>query len=336
MGQLQKTLGKTLKNTQSEYDELFDKEKREFDKQKRTIAHQLGKNKKDTAEAKKEEQKKLLHNMIRKMRKNLFSVVENADTRLTLFKAEILALLNQHNITYINKIKTIKAPGKITLISGKVISIAPLRYYQIHELLEWWLAAHAEQVDVPQNMLDEIALRHDEDFLLYKKEAKKELFNITVKATISKKGLQKKSLQVIKQLRERNEPQIIALKDKYKDRKQFLDKLFEERSLEEKEIHNRYESKFESLLKNIQEKVKRSNFYIKQIYELDSIEPDEIAAYQDHLEKYNLELKQLEKEYIHLEECSNRYKNAQSKVNHLQNFSFSDHVLQMLFLKKMY
>jgi len=336
MERLQKTLGKTLKHTQSEYDELFNKDKREFDNQKRAVAHKLGKYKKYTAKAKKEEKRKFLHNMIRKTRKDLFSVAENADTRLTLFKEEILALLKEHNISYINKIKDIKAPGNITLMSGKVVSIAPLRYYQIHELLEWWLAAHAEQVEVPQDVLDEIALRHDEDFLLYKKEAKKELSKITAAATISKKRLQKKSLQVIKQLRERNEPEIIALKEKYKDRKKFLDKLFEERSIEEKEIHNRYESKFETLLKNIQEKVKRSNFYIRQIYELDSIEPNQIAAYQEQLKKYKLDLKQLEKEYLHLQECSNRYDIAKSKVNHLQKFSFTDHVLQMLFLKKMY
>ncbi|BDS09762.1 protein kinase domain-containing protein [Aureispira anguillae] len=330
---LQKTVGKALKNTQLEYDQLFEKDQRMLLREERMANKKIGQYKKHLALAQKQEEKKLLTKLQRQLLTDKAVVAKHIDTQLTLFKKEISTFLEQHNVTNLQQIIDIKPPGIVTLASGKRVNIAPLRYYQIHELLEWWMSIKSELIELPENLKEQITKRYDKDFQNYKKRIKKELSNIQKTTNNRKKSLQKKALTALKQLRAKNEPQILALKEKYKDQKAFLKKIFEERAQEEQEIHTRYQSKFDHVVQVAQEKVEQANLSIQASYQSNYISEKQLTTYKKNALKYDQGLKRLKEEYWRLQQSEQRYKRAAQNASTVDNIEFSLHLVQMFFIK---
>ena len=207
----------------------------------------------------------MLVKMQRQIQKNLANIPNNIATRISLFKEEIERLLKQHNIEDLNQIKDIKTPGIITLETGKVISIAPLKYYQIHELLEWWMSVKLGRIELSESMKNEIDARYEKEFSTYKNKLKADLLKVQKSTAKRKEVAQKEATIVLKKLRKQNEPQVLALKETYRDQKAFLNQLFEERQVEETEIHERYQTKFDDLLKATQAKANSTQKFIQNI-----------------------------------------------------------------------
>lgn len=335
MEELQKTLGKELKNTQFEYDQLFNKDERILIQKERIVKNKIGKYKKHLAKAQRQEERKLLTQLNRQIKKDMALIEPNVDLKLTLFKDEIVAFLSQHNIKNINQIKNIQPPGIVTLDTNKNVSIAPLRYYQIHELLEWWMAACLGHVELSVDIKEEITNRYDNEFRAYKKELKAELYALQEKTLERKQSLGKEALAVLENLHKKNQPQILALKEKFKAQKDFLTALFKERAKEEQEIHIRYEKKFDALLEAAQKQVDLTNHSIKQIYQVNNRTSKQLDAYKKNLQKYDLGLKRLEEEYQRLQESKQRYKNAQEQAAIYNELAPMYHLYQMFFLKSL-
>ncbi|CAA6804977.1 MAG: Unknown protein [uncultured Aureispira sp.] len=332
MEDLQKTLGKELKSKQLDYDHLFEKEERTLRNLERSLQRKIGQYRKKMTQAKKQEKHKTLLQMQRQIQKELSNIPNNIATKITLFKEEIEAFLQQHNIQNINQIKDIQTPGILTLEDGKKISIAPLKYYQIHELLEWWLSAKLEHIELSQTLKDQIDNRYDKQFLDYKQELKT-AFHTAQKDTLKRKeSVQKEVALILKTLRNRNEPQILALKEKYRQQKEFLNRLFDERNVEESEIHERYQAKFDALLEAAQTRANATQKFIQEVYQINTIDPKNMATYKKNQAKYDLGLERLLEEYKRLNISHVRYKNAKTKAAEQREIDFMLHLKQMLFM----
>jgi serine/threonine protein kinase len=329
---LQKTLGKELKSTQLEYDHLFEKDQRILRNLERSVQQKIGQYRKKIIQAKKQEEKKTLVKMQRQIQKDLSNVPNNIATRLSLFKDEIETLLKQHDITDLNQIKDIKTPGLITLETGKTISIAPLKYYQIHELSEWWMSVKLGRVELSQTLIDQIDSRYEKQFSDYKKKLKTELEKAQKSTTERKASVQKEATVVLKKLSSKNEPEVLALKETYRHQKLFLNKLFEERDVEEREIHERYQTKFDALLEATQIKANGTQQFIQTVYQVNNIDPEIIASYQKNRAKYELGLERLTEEHQRLDISHIRYKKAKKQTQNYNEIDLLIHVQQMFFL----
>lgn len=332
MEDLQKTLGKELKNTQLEYDHLFEKDQRILRNLERSVERKIGQYRKTTQQAKKQEEKKTLLKMQRQIQKELAHVPSNISTKITLFKDEIEAFLQQHNIEDIHQIKDINAPGILTLENDKKVSIAPLKYYQIHELLEWWMAVKLGRVELSKTLKDQIATRYEKQFLAYKKKLQTDLKKAQKSTAKRKETVQKEATSLLENLRSKNKPQVLALKQKYQQQKEFLNQLFEERKAEEQEIHERYQAKFDTLLATTQTRADVTQKFIQNIYQVNMVKPQSMAAYKKNQAKYELGLQRLKEEHQRLHLSRSRYKKAKIHTQKYNEIDLWIHLQQMFFL----
>lgn len=270
--------------------------------------------------------------MQRQIQKDSANVPNNIATRITLFKEEIESFLKQHHIEDINQIKGIKTSGILTLKGGKKISIAPLKYYQIHELSEWWMAVKLERIELSKTLKDQIDKRYEKQLSDYKKELKT-AFNKAQKSTIQRKELvQKEVTGILKKLRSKNEPQVLLLKEKYRQQKEFLNQLFEVRDVEEREIHERYQTKFDALLEATQTRANATQKFIQKVYQANTIDSKEMAIYKKNQTKYDLGLQRLKEEHQRLSISHFRYKKAKIQAQKYNEIDLLIHVQQMFFL----
>lgn len=332
MEDLQKTLNKELKSAQSKYDDLFEKDQRILQNLERSVQQKIGQYRKKMMQAKKQEENKTLVRMQRQIQKELASVPNNIATKITLFKDEIEAFLKQHNIEDIHQIQDIKTPGVLTLEDGKKISIAPLKYYQIHELREWWMSVKLGRVELSKNLKDQIDKRYEKEFLTYKKKLNTELKKAKKNTAKRKESVQKEATMVLKNLRSQNEPQLLALKETYRQQKEFLSQLFDQRKEEELEIHERYQHKFDALLETTQTRADASQAFIQQVYQTNTISTKNIAVYKKNQAKYELGLQRLKEEYQRLILSQSRYKKAKTQAQKYNEIDFLVHLQQMFFL----
>jgi len=332
MEDLQKKLGNQLKITQLEYDQLFEKEEYILRNLDRTLQQKIGQYKKIMTQKKKQEKKKFLLQLQRQTQKELSDISNNIATRITLFKDEIEAFLKQHHIQNLKQIKDIKAPGIVTLDDEKKVSIAPLKYYQIHELLEWWLSVKLEHIELSPALKDQINSRYEGQFLAYKKKLQIEFNKAQKKAIQRKKAIQKEATLVLIQLQNKNEPQVLILKERYSQQKAFLNQLFDERNIEEREIHERYQTKFDALLEATQTRVDITQKFIQEIYQINTIDPKNIAIYKKNQAKYDLGLLRLTEEYKRLQISHLRYKKEKRKTQQYGEIDFIIHLKQMFFI----
>lgn len=330
---LQKTLGRELKSTQLEYDQIFEKDQRILQNLERSVKQSIGKYRKATLQAKKQEEKKTLLKIQRQIQKDLADVPTNLGTKITLFKDKIEAFLKLHNIQDINQIKEIKTPGIISLEDGRKFSIAPLKYYQIHELLEWWMAVKLGRIELTESLKDQIDSRYENQFLAYKKKQQTELYKVQERIAKRRKLVQKEATALLKKLRSKNEPAVLVLKETYQQQKEFLNQLFEERKLEENEIHERYQTKFDALLKATQKKANSTQKVIQKLYQTNSINKKSIAAYQNNQAKYELGLQRLKEEYQRLNDSRLRYQKAKTQAEEYPEIDLLIHLQQMFFLR---
>lgn len=333
MERLQKTLGRELKSTQLEYDQILEKNDRQLQKVTREINKKIGQYRKHLEQAEKQEKRKYLTKMKRQLALHAANVTEGAKTRLTLFKKEILNFLQQHNITNMNQIKDIKPPGLVTLKDGRVVSIAPLRYYQIHELLEWWLSVYQERVELPADVVQGLEERFAKDLRAYKEKAHAELAKHTETAQKKAKSIKAEALSVYKRLREQNEPQIVAIKTQFDATKKFLEKLFDERKIEEQRIHKRYQKEFDEIVVETQKKADHTNQRIQQICQIEALDQDKIVLYKNNLNKYRLGLDRLLEEKKRLEELDQRLQIAEKALEANAMTSVQDHFKEFFYLK---
>jgi serine/threonine protein kinase/predicted nucleic acid-binding protein len=332
MEDLQKTLGKELKSTQLEYDHLFEKEERMLQNLERSVQQKIGQYRKTTAQAKKQEEKKTLLKMKRQIQKDSANVTNNIATRISLFKGEIESFLIQHNIEDLNQIKDIKTSGIVTLEGGKKISIAPLKYYQIHELSEWWMAVKLGRIELSQTLKDQIDGRYEKQLSTYKKKLNTE-FNKAKKSIIQRKeSVQKEVTGVLKKLRSKNEPQVRLLKETYRLQKEFLNQIFDERNVEEREIHERYQAKFDALLEATQTRANATQKFIQKIYQVNIIEPKNMAIYKKNQAKYDLGLQRLTEEHQRLSISHARYKETKIQAQGYNEVDLLIHLQQMFFV----
>lgn len=330
---LHKTLGKSIKTTQLEYDQIFEQQERELSKQKRALNRKIGQHKKQLDLAKKQEKKKLLIQMQRQLVKEAALVDQHIDTRLTLFKDEIVSFLSQHKITNLRQIQSITPPGLIQLDSGKTISIAPLRYYQIHELREWWLAVTQGKVTLPNNLVEKIDARYQQELADFKKIEKEYFAEFATKHAKRKQDLEKEARIVYKQLRQNNTPKILAVKKKHEEHKAFLMQLYQERDVEEQTIHSHYEEQFDNIIQAAQKKADLTHKRIQQISQLDTLNSSQVARYHKNLKKYKMGLKRLEEEHNRLKDTQERYLIAQENLAKKEEITLAAHLEEMFFLK---
>lgn len=331
MEDLQKSLGKELKSTQLEYDHLFEKDTRTLRNLERSVQQRIGQFRKKITQAKKQEEKKTLLKMQRQIRKDAANIADNIATRITLFKDEIERFLKQHNIQEINQIKAITTPGIVTLENGKKVSIAPLKYYQIHELSEWWMSVKLGRIELNQTLKEQIDKRYEKQFSAYKKKLNTELEKAQKNTFKRKESVQKEATIVLKKLRSKNEPKIEALKNKYRQQKEFLNRLFDERNVEEHEIHERYQAKFDALLAATQQRADLTQKFIQKVYQTNTISSKEINAYKKNQAKYNLGLQRLKEEHQRLSASHTRYKKAKKQAQKYNEIDLMVHLQQMLF-----
>jgi len=334
MERLQKTLGRELKNTQLEYDQILEKNDRQLQKITKQIKKKIGQYRKHIEQAEKQEKKKRLTQMKRQLAFHAADVAEGHPTRLTLFKKEILTFLSTHNITNMNQIKDIKPPGLVTLVDNRVVSIAPLRYYQIHELLEWWLSVHKERIELPESIVKELEERFAKELKAYKKNALEELAKHTKTAKEKAKDIKAEALSVYQRLREQNKPQILAIKTNFETTKNFLEKLFNERQVEEKRIHQRYQKEFDEIVAETQIKADKTNGKIQQLCQIDQLDQEKINLYKNNLGKYKLGLNRLLEEQKRLEELRQRLKISEDALEEHAMTSLSEHFKEFVYLKK--
>lgn len=332
MEDLQKTLGKEFKSTQLEYDHLFEKDERILRNLERSVQQKIGQYRKKIMQAKKQEEKKMLVKMQRQIQKNLANIPNNIATRISLFKEEIERLLKQHNIEDLNQIKDIRTPGIITLETGQVISVAPLKYYQIHELLEWWMSVKLGRIELSESIKNEIDARYEKQFSTYKNKLKADLLSVQESTAKRKEVAQKEAAVVLKKLRKQNEPQVLALKETYRHQKAFLNQLFEERQVEETEIHERYQTKFDALLEATQAKANSTEKFIQKIYQANTIHPEMLASYKKNRAKYELGLQRLTEEHQRLDLSHARYKKVKMQAQKYNEVDLLIHIQQMFFL----
>lgn len=333
MEDLQKKLGRQLKSTQSEYDQGFEKAQRILQNLERSVKQSIGKYRKATLQAKKQEEKKTLLKMQRQIQKDLADVPTNLGTKITLFKDKIEAFLKQHNIQDIKQIKDIKAPGIISLENGKKFSIAPLKYYQIYELLEWWMAVKLGRIDLPKTLKYQIDSRYENQFLAYKKKQQTELYKVQERTAKRRELVQKEATAVLKKLRSKNEPAVLVLKETYQQQKAFLNQLFDARNIEENEIHKRYQAKFDALLKATQTRANATHQFVHEVYQTNTINKKSIAAYQKKQAKYQLGLQRLKEESQRLNDSRLRYQKAKTQTEESPEIDLLIHLQQMFFLK---
>lgn len=332
MEDLQKTLGKELKATQLEYDQVVEKDQRRLRNLERSVQQKIGQYRKTSLQAKKQEEKKTLIKMKRQIQKDFANVPNNIATKISLFKDEIKHFLNQHNIQDIHQIKNIQAPGIVTLEDDKKVSIAPLKYYQIHELLEWWMAVKLGEVELSKTLKEQIHQHYEDKFQGYKKKLMDELKKVQQETAKRKQSIQKEASVVLKKLREKNTPQIAVLKEKYAQQKAFLEQLFEARKIEETEIHERYQTRFDALLEEAQTRANRSKEAIQTIYQANTADFKRIAAYQKNRAKYTIGLERLKEEYSRLKDSRSRYQRTKEQAQKYQEIDLWKHLQQMFFI----
>lgn len=332
MEDLQKALGRELKSTQLEYDQIFEQDQRVLRNLERSVQQKIGQYRKKNLKAKEKEKEKTLITMKRQIKKELANVPSNISTRITLFKDEIEALLNKHNIVDIHQIVDIKTPGIITLEDGQRFSIAPLKYYQIHELLEWWMSVKLGRLELTASLKEQIDKHYETLFTTYKKKLLADLKKAQDSTEKRRKSIQKEATAVFNQLRTQNEPQILILKEKYREQKDFLNQLFEERKVEEQEIHMRYEIKFDELLATAQTRADATNKFIQNLYQAHTINPKKIEAYKKNQAKYDLGLQRLKEEHQRLHTSRARYKKAKNQAKAYQEIDLLKHLQQLFFM----
>lgn len=333
MEDLQKTLNKELRSTQLEYDQLFEKNQRILQQQERAVQKRIGQYRKHLEQARKQEEKKLLTKLRRQLQKDFAEVAPNAAIKLTLFKKEILSFLEQHKIRSMHQIKDIKPPGIVTLKYGQQVNIAPLRYYQIHELLEWWMAVTLGKVDLPKSLQDELANRYNNDFKSFKKKLKKDLSIQIKKSQKTKKVLQQEAATALKELRAKNQPQIVQIRQKYKAEKDFLSNLIDQRLAEEQAIHQAYERQFEQLIKKAAQQAQQTNLSIQQSYQAQATNTKRLSIYKKNASKYYQGLQRLKEEHQRLYQMQSRYNAIQKERSKYQDLHLGKHLLQMFFIQ---
>lgn len=252
-----------------------------------------------------QEQKSRLRRLQRKLeldiKQNGYLVAKKIDYRITLFKDQIKNLLEQHQVKSLLQISAIQPNGVIELTNGSSFSIAPLKYYQIHELREWWLSVTNKAPKIDPRLKEQIETLFVQKFKIFKQ--KQATQKAEAEAAFEAKNIELRAAWQAQQtaLEQAIAPSINDLKVTYATQSAFLEELFEQRKAALTIIHLKYKDQLESLKAAGKEKYKQLNEYMHQLYYQSDTAPKETATYQKNLQKYKQGLQRLEEEFARLQ-----------------------------------
>ncbi len=333
MEMIQKNINKAIKRREFETNDEEERSLQKINKNKNKIINEINQYRRKLMLTQKQEEKKLYFKIYRSDLKYKSKIKENIDQRISLFKEEIVTFLEDNNIVNINQIKNIEPPGILHLDKGVKISVKPLKYYQINQLIEWWHELRNIPKKLPDNLRVEISNKYEKILKDYKKIRKEDFDNIENEILKIRKEKSKEKYDYRQKIKKSNQLKIEKIRNKYKEEKEFLKKLWTEREKEEKEIHERYKSSFDEILKKAQLIANNADIKIKTLYGIGNIPEKEINQYLSNLKKYELGLKRLEEEYLRLMESTLRWEAKMKKYNQVINVNFTNHLKFMLYLK---
>ncbi|MCP4440565.1 MAG: hypothetical protein GY810_16590 [Aureispira sp.] len=310
---------------------LLQEKEKEKEKEIRTeLAHlKASLDKKQLAELKLQE-KRMNKNAGHKMG----DVSMHADKYLLSFKEPILEWLAEHEIEQIDEIEKISQKGEVVLKSSEKHSITPLKYYQIHDLVKWWidLREHEHNI-VPANMERMIEEKYYEEYLRQRQKLLLKLETSLEEMQADRKQLYKAYKLSMSQLADKYEEQAQRIKQKYKEGISILEKILERRLNEEQVIHKEYENQYKAI---IEECSLLANDVKQKILKLASVKLTEEQQKQYLLLQKNMEVfhaarERLDEEKISLEKLIKTYEQQKEEEATYLYITPSSHFWKMIF-----
>lgn len=257
-----------------------------------------------------------------------------ANQYLLSFKEPILAFLTSNGIEQIDDIQQINPTGEVVLKSGKKYAIAPLKYYQIHDLVKWWIDLRAQQhSELPVDMERMISEKYYEKYLKERQRLLKEL-----KEELSHLGQQRKDLYKqynlsMKMLTEKYEQEAKRIERKYKEGLSILEKLHQKRLNEEQAIHQQYQKQYQEIIKDASQyanNVKQEALKLATV-KLTEEQQEQYTLLQKNMEVFHAARKRLDEEKINLEDLILYYENEKKLEQSYKDINFSNHFWNMIF-----
>jgi len=314
-------LQEKLEAIQKEHNRNFKKRKLEIEAEIEKAAYRLKKKEKDTKRKInkfKAYTKKAIANQTEKIRiknerlinQKLTDVAQNFDKKITSFEKEIDQLLQRGNITNLTQIKGFRPPKSIVLADGKLLPIAPLKFYHLHELRDWWNQVFDYASRKTTEEMEALKLTYQEELKDFTAKAKKELDKVKkeVEHFIAKKAHQKNEIEEKMKLNVRKE--VERIKEVFAKDKEILNRLFERKEAEEQKIHHSYEESYQKLITAAKEKADLINDRVRLFYCKSKATAADITRLEKAIQKYNKGLKRLQEEYQRLIDTQKRYHKA--------------------------
>ena len=324
-------LNKELKKKQLHFEGILEKEEYKLKKKRKDTKRKKDKYKAYIKKARIQAYRKAFLKEKRMTLKELGDVAKNVNVRITSFEELLIPFFKRWKITNINQIIKIESkPARITLKTGEVIPIAPLKYYHLHELIDWWKDVHFghEQLD-PLTTL-QIDAVYDKDLKEFLSKADTELRAFEEIALEKINSTKKEYGDITLNIKFGNDREVKKIKEKYKKRKEILAKLFARREKEELEIHDRYDVKYKEVLKKANEKAQQLNDFILSLFQKGSANQSVVENYKKKIKKYQLGLQRLKEEKIRLDELEKRYKIQEKRKAHIDDLTLMNHLRELL------
>lgn len=262
------------------------------------------------------------------------AVEDYADRYLLSFKEPILAFLTAHKIEQIDSIEQIKPTGELVLKNGAQHSISPLKYYQIHDLVKWWIDLRThEHSNVPVDMERMIAEKYYEEYLTERQQLLNELNAVLIDLNGKRKTLYKKYKVAMKKLATRYEEEAKRIQQKYEMGFSVLEELHQKRLNEEQTIHKQYNQQYQEIIKDCSQyanEIKQESLKLAAV-KLTTEQQDQYTLLQQNMEVFHAGRKRLDEEKINLEGLIQSYEYEKRLEQSYAQINFSEHFWNLIF-----
>ncbi len=257
-------------------------------------------------------------------------VERNFDIRITRFSAEIKELFKKWGITSIEQIKWIKPPGIITLKDDRVVGIAPLRYFHIHELVEWWTDIYFDKYQLSEEVAGEIEAEYEKKWKEYTSKIHKAYTDYEKELTAQMKAKQAIYDELESELFKDTTEEVEEIKASYSIAKNILMDLHANYLKEEMDIHVKYAEKYEAVLNVAKQKTETYNRFVRKWFVREEVSAAEITTFNSNKKKYTLGMERLKEEVNRLNDLELRNNAVQAERIFLQESTFLKHCKQLL------